>query len=763
MATIDDLIPSLDLKELVGERSWLDAYVAQLVDSGRTPLDRNAEGLRIAESETRAWLKFWSNAPNARPLVLPLAFDHEGAIAWLACADSHLLASEMCEELTAHVGVAYTNFTPLNRLTNSYEALTRIATERFKWVYKFEGRRGSQNGQVWSMLGIYRTSMANRPERYRPVPQTFGSLRLRFERAIAAGNETEAYRILEQLKGTGRLNAQNERFLEIHLLAGLGHWSPMVAGETKLLALRDLSLPRQTLSEAVEALYIHFLAPHENEADLSAATATFNEKIRPRFAWLFRARKSITRPAVLKAFALNELSRERPDGELLATLRTELQSSDEPLFPQWFPGPKTDVETSDCLYEGDMAFDDAEYERAMAFYVRAPESLHVLQRILECAIEVASLEASQEALDVLGRYPAAMQAALGPRYRRKIEQLHKTADTARLAGDEGSVVDWEGWARAVKAGLPGPEASRLATQMAEEWRLSDYTSYPEAVGAFVAEIGDYEDAVLRTYVRSIPPIIEFFDEAKGMSEVQRLHQTLLTLILLEGNEGLEELDSVQRITAALLQSGVSSAEYRELVADLQDMLRRVGSPRYLDWVFDIVELFASFPRLDEEAPLRLFFTLLQLVNQYRHRLRADQWRGLELLAQDFNQRPAISGLLADLAKQSEEGQQEHTDFEHLANKSVAIYTLIESAGQRAAQILTSLVPSCHVELNSDHVATARLKQLAANADVFVFAWRSSKHQAYFAIKDARGNRSDLLLPEGKGSASILKVLSDAIV
>jgi hypothetical protein len=48
----------------------------------------------------------------------------------------------------------------------------------------------------------------------------------------------------------------------------------------------------------------------------------------------------------------------------------------------------------------------------------------------------------------------------------------------------------------------------------------------------------------------------------------------------------------------------------------------------------------------------------------------------------------------------------------------------------------------------------KLKSLAANADVFAFAWKSSKHQAYFAAKEARGSRQTLL-PVGKGSASIL--------
>ncbi|MGE8165961.1 protein DpdD [Paraburkholderia sp. NPDC080076] len=761
MADLQNFMPSMDLGAVMsGESSWLGAYIAQLDGSGNAVLDQNVEGVRLAGSETCAWLKFWAKAPATRPLVLPLSFDHDGTTAWLACADSHLLANEMCEELTAHVGLAYTDFTPVGRVAIPHDALTQIAVDRFKWVYRFEGRGGRENEPVWSMLGIYRTSLESRPERYRPAPQTFGSIKLRFERAIAAGDERQAYRLLEELKGTGRLNAQNERFLEIHLLAGLGRWSPMVAGETKLLALRDLNLPRQTLGEAVEALYVHFLARHENDADLAAATATFNEYVRPRFAWLFRARKSITRPAVLKAFALNELSRERPDQGLLTTLRAELEHSDESSLPQWFPNLQAGVKTSDSLYEANTAFEDAEYERAMTFFKRAPVSQEVLQRILECAAEIATVEAAREALDALGRYPAAMQDALGPRYTKKIAHLHKSLDSAQSAVDEGAIADWSGWARAVKAGLPSLDASRLATQKAEEWRLSDYSSNPEAVAAFMAEVEDYEETVLRTYVRSIPAILDFFREGTGVPEVQRLYQTLLTLILLEGNDGLEELDSVQRITATLLESGIPAADYRGLVDDMQELLARVGSPRYMNWVFDIVELFALFPRPDKEAPLRLFFALQQIASQYRHRLRVDQWRGLELLAQDFDQLPAVRELLAE---QGEEGERGEGDFAHLANKSVAIYTLTESAGQRAIQILKSLVPLCRLELNSDYVATTRLKQLAANSDVFVFAWRSSKHQAYFAIKDARGSRPNLLLPEGKGSASILKVLSEVAV
>ena len=85
---------------------------------------------------------------------------------------------------------------------------------------------------------------------------------------------------------------------------------------------------------------------------------------------------------------------------------------------------------------------------------------------------------------------------------------------------------------------------------------------------------------------------------------------------------------------------------------------------------------------------------------------------------------------------------------------VGIYTLTEQAGQRARQYLRRMFPQARIELNADHVATDKLKGLAASADIFVFAWKSSKHQAYFAAKDARGSKQ-ILHPLGKGSASIL--------
>jgi hypothetical protein len=51
--------------------------------------------------------------------------------------------------------------------------------------------------------------------------------------------------------------------------------------------------------------------------------------------------------------------------------------------------------------------------------------------------------------------------------------------------------------------------------------------------------------------------------------------------------------------------------------------------------------------------------------------------------------------------------------------------------------------------------------LARNADMFVFAWKSGKHQAFYCVKEAMRGR-DIIMPTGKGTASIVKSVLDSI-
>jgi hypothetical protein len=70
-----------------------------------------------------------------------------------------------------------------------------------------------------------------------------------------------------------------------------------------------------------------------------------------------------------------------------------------------------------------------------------------------------------------------------------------------------------------------------------------------------------------------------------------------------------------------------------------------------------------------------------------------------------------------------------------------------------------MFPRVRVETNADQVASARLISLAKAADIFVFAWKSSSHQAYYCVKDAMKPREPIL-PTGKGTASLVRAVLD---
>lgn len=70
-------------------------------------------------------------------------------------------------------------------------------------------------------------------------------------------------------------------------------------------------------------------------------------------------------------------------------------------------------------------------------------------------------------------------------------------------------------------------------------------------------------------------------------------------------------------------------------------------------------------------------------------------------------------------------------------------------------MLGQLVPDIKVSLNNNTVCTERLASLAQKSDLFVFAWRSSKHAAYYCIKNHRPKDLPIVMPRGKGTASIL--------
>jgi hypothetical protein len=251
-------------------------------------------------------------------------------------------------------------------------------------------------------------------------------------------------------------------------------------------------------------------------------------------------------------------------------------------------------------------------------------------------------------------------------------------------------------------------------------------------------------------------LVEFFVDrlAHPVRGFIPLYTMLIRIVAWNGAVSANELELASTLVQALVSLGPSKDDYVEALDAYSEIIAANSTPGNIDWALNAAEMLAMHGSPDSESRLRFFMAVVELARTQNHRLMPTQLAILSLLAKDYS----CTNLLESFYFQ-EQKHAETTGYAHF-DGLIGIYTLTESAGQRAREFLRMLLPLARVELNGDGVATERLKHLAINANIFVFAWRSSKHQAYYAAKEARGSRQ-MLLPIGKGSASILSsVLSE---
>ncbi len=96
----------------------------------------------------------------------------------------------------------------------------------------------------------------------------------------------------------------------------------------------------------------------------------------------------------------------------------------------------------------------------------------------------------------------------------------------------------------------------------------------------------------------------------------------------------------------------------------------------------------------------------------------------------------------------------------LSGKRLALYSLKESAVNRAAALLKDLVGELKVDVFLDYVGgSPALKTAAQQADIFVIATAAAKHAATMFIESKRPKDSVTLYAQGQGTSSILHAVS----
>ncbi|UPU36625.1 hypothetical protein M1B72_02660 [Geomonas paludis] len=703
----------------------------------------------LLRDELVAWLSVLGQHGDDLPVLLPRLTDQRTR--WYVCSANPQIIAQVREEVEALVAHAYALVEAYPRL-DAADPCEAALLERFgTGVCTIDVESGCHS-VVLRKFEVYRQLVLRRPQRSAVGARPVGRVRLDFDKALLAGCFDEARSYIDEMRGSGRLSLQNQRFLEIRLLAAQGRWQVVVGNPAYLRSVIDLPLPRRIAGDLIESLYQCHLQQYELSDDPSGAIEAFRQEIRPRYARLFRARNGLKTPTALTSFLLNELCTDAVDAAHCSRLMDEY-----PPAAPGYPFAKRIAEMAwqepvvlkDAAVRAREAYEDDRQEVALELYCTCDPDPEILKQVLRCLAWAKAPEDCDRAWRYCRSCPEEWLEALPARLKETYLALQDRFVSPRIS-------DWCDWAEFILNGGDRVQAELIAQQEADQWSLRDFVSSEEKIHKFCTLLDKGMSSAPDFFQSQFPVVYEFVSASPTpLPNLRPLYVELLQLLALSSSVSESDLVLAQELVRNLLVVGTSPEVYQDVIDAVNELWDKSNSLQYLDWALDLAEMLAINPRPKPELGLRMFLKILQFVQSNRHRVDDASWLTLDMLGLDFEATSYVEQI-----RPAAEVVQVGTSPE-LQGKKVGIYSLTEQAALRAKRSLEVLYPGVIVEVNHDHESTQALMNLAKSADIFVFAWRSSKHQAYYCVKECV-QKHRFLQPSGKGSTTIVRSVSEHV-
>lgn len=742
------------------ESKWLsDFYSDSQGLNWRILTSDNASENTLAR-KTLPWLHKVEGSEGDFFTVIP-SFATNGAINWYGVATTTQLFSEMSDDLKSFIGATYCTFENIDAIVIS--AQEKILKNRFgNNVVRFTPFCISQQEQVELLLDAYLNLINRRPVNAERTIRPFGKIRNDFDLALLAKNEDHARQLINEIGLTGRLDSSQKKCLEIRLLAGLGYTDLIARDQALITSVIDLSLPYQIITDITTALYETYIRIYENESQ-EVVLHNFNQNIyKPYGGALFKTRKSIRDPIVLRSFLLAQLAHNEPDQSKIDGIVSAYSENAEGRnlvlkWKEWLkPTSTVQPPTTQPHLPAELVNDaiiDEDYLRAAEICLEHLAEDWVLSPLLRCAEDINSKELSQRVISHIASLKDLSK--LNPRDTRRLEKLKKSLESETAFEIPNSM---HAWVTGVKNNSLGEDPVRILKKSIHKWSLDDLLANSKQCNEIADFIVNADKSQEEIYKDAFISLVDFFagNEKSSQRNFSPIYASLIKVLAWRGALTPDELEIAATLTNALLNSAPTREVYIDLLSDIGDILEENKSSLNTDWMLNIAELFILYPSQgNDDLRLNLFISMINYFLSIAHRISGPQKDILKTLAQDFNCPDLLSSFPVE--KDDEDGEVLRKDYRGY----IGIYTLTDGALQRASTVLKKYYPQARIEVNNDHEATDQLKSLAKNSDIFVFAWKSSKHQAYFCIKDARAH-NEILMASGKGSASIIKCVMDKV-
>lgn len=426
------------------------------------------------------WLKLLQLVDYEGVTILPL-YGNDQKITWYAMAGNDQNFAQLRNEITAFIGPSYSDFGAMGNELNPDDEQEGVLSQQFQnRVVKFSAVPPNNNIKLESSLKLYYSLLTRRPKIPDRTQRPFGVIRADFDRALLAGNADNAQKLLEELLATGRVNAEQRKCIEIRKLAGLGQYEAIARSTPLISSVSEICpLPAQTLVDIVVALYETYITPIEAIGEYQNIVEAFKKYISKPFSSLFRERKGIRHPTLLRAFLLFELVANEPNYERCQSILNAYPDKTEgyQLANTWFGNLREIIaapeienrEREDLSSQAKQAIGDEDYSNAIALCFRLIPDQWAYAGLLRCAIELDDHDITQRVLDTFNTIP--------DEYLNRLNRKdHDRLNTLRSGVLDGNISGWLDWARSVSANpLTAPTLLELQ-DTATKWSVHEYAN-----------------------------------------------------------------------------------------------------------------------------------------------------------------------------------------------------------------------------------------------------------------------------------------------
>ncbi len=661
------------------------------------------------------------------------------------------------EEIVAHAGITYTDYrgqpTPPEPGDPGDEAAAQVQGPRA--MIRLDLIETGARQKVGRSLGRFLDLWGVRPPPSAPPVRAAAEILRDYRLALAAGRRHDAEAALTELRASGGLEIINLRFLDLEIVSRFDG-PQAVLNHPALPALLQVRRPGRVTDLIAQAIDQASLRPDDTatpqllrqrfdrlDLPLQDLVTTPGECRSASGALLLALRVAVAGGDV--GALVEQVTRVvELDRNTFSLLQALSQSPVTP--PTGQPVTATSASLGELLMRG-------EYDRVLQLVVDTPQTTETVDAALRAAQWLDSIEAGRIALEVLEDAPSEVRDSfVGNRLRAPMVEALRELVQAEAPRPE--VRNWNEFFENLWSNPDWMDAVDTAAHGAVEWPVHPILSDRDAITALAGHVSRGVTAGVVAFSRVVPHLIDWLDRVPDDARpaIVDVEEALIAHLALE-DQTRAGLDLLGSFAGDVIAAGLDAAHYGFVLDNLEERWQVARSPAAITWAVDLIEVVIDHPCPDRVRRTAFVATLLQTSAEFVSRISPDMRDLMEQLAAELN----LEHLLPTIR---EEVEIRDVPTRKVRGIVIGLYSLTESALQRAHDHVTRRWPGIEVVTRADHVASAELMNLARTADLMVVATRSAKHAATGFISDHRPPRLPTRYARGKGSASLVQEVEE---